>query len=92
MEGKRWHEENIQDSLVVQEGMIVKFPLVPVATFAAPVSRFFSSSKKKFTNNIVDIHKDPIMKYMLNPEAPDHLPLATLPCLPERCNHCGKNF
>ena len=30
MEGKR---RDIQDSLVVQKGMIVKFPLVPVATF-----------------------------------------------------------
>ena len=26
------------------------------------------------------------------PEAPDHLPLGTLPFLPEQCNHCGKNF
>ena len=28
IEGKRRDEEDIQDSLVVQEGMIVKFPLV----------------------------------------------------------------
>ena len=32
------------------------------------------------------------MNYLLTPEAPDHLPLATLPCLPEQCNHCGKNI
>ena len=47
MEGKRRDDEDIQDSLVVQEGMVVKFPLVPVATFAAPASSlffFFSSS------------------------------------------------
>ena len=31
------------------------------------------------------------MNYMVSPEAPDHLPLATLPCLLEQCNHCGKN-
>ena len=41
MEGKRRDEEDIKDSLVVQEGMIVKFRLVPVNTFAAPASRYF---------------------------------------------------
>ena len=51
-------EEDIQDSLVVQEGMIIKFPLVPVAIFTAPASRFFFSRKKKLRNNIVEIHKD----------------------------------
>ena len=40
MEGKRRNEEDIQDRLVVQEGMIVKFPFVPVSTFSAPASRF----------------------------------------------------
>ena len=41
MEGKRRDEEDIHDSLVVLEGMIVKFLLVPFATFASPASRFF---------------------------------------------------
>ena len=41
MEGKRRDEEDIQHSLVVQEGMIVKFPLVLVATLAAPALMFF---------------------------------------------------
>ena len=45
MEGKRREEEDIQNSLVVQEGMIVKFSLVPFATFAAPVSRFFPARR-----------------------------------------------
>ena len=45
MKGKRRDEEDIQDSLVVQESMIIKFPLVPIATFAAPVSRFFPARK-----------------------------------------------
>ena len=40
MEGKRRGEVDIQDSLVVLEGILVKFSLVPVATFAATVSRF----------------------------------------------------
>ena len=32
------------------------------------------------------------MNYLVTPEEPDHLPLATLPCLPEHCKHGGKNF
>ena len=32
MEGKRRDYEDMQDSLVVEEGMIVKFHLVPFAT------------------------------------------------------------
>ena len=27
-----------------------------------------------------------------HPKALDHLPLATLPCSPTQCNHCGKKF
>ena len=34
IERKRRDENDIQDSLVVQDTMIVKFPFVPVATFA----------------------------------------------------------
>ena len=45
MKGKRRDEEDMQDSLVVKEGMIVKFPLVRVATFAAPPSRFFPARR-----------------------------------------------
>ena len=33
-----------------------------------------------------------IMKYLGPPESPDHLPITTLPCLPEQCNHCERNF
>ena len=32
MEGKRRDEEEMQGSLVVEEGMMLKFPLVPFAT------------------------------------------------------------
>ena len=32
------------------------------------------------------------MKYPVPLQAPDHLPLANLPCLQEQCNHCGKNL
>ena len=44
MEGKRRDEEDIQ------EGIIVKFPLVPVATFAAPASRFFPAKISSTTS------------------------------------------
>ena len=45
------------------------------------------TSKKKLNNHIVEIDKD-----LVTPKAPNHLPLAELPCLPEQCNHCFKNF
>ena len=45
MERKRRDEEDIQGSLVVKEGMMVTFPLVPVATFAALASRFFPARR-----------------------------------------------
>ena len=45
MEGKRRYEKDMQDSLVVEEGMIIKFPFVPFATFAAPASIFFPARR-----------------------------------------------
>ena len=45
LEGKRRDEEVMEDSLVMEEGMIVKFPLVPVATFAATASRVFQARR-----------------------------------------------
>ena len=45
MEGKRRDEEDMQDSLVLEEGMIVKFSLVYFDTFAAPASRFFPARR-----------------------------------------------
>ena len=39
-----------------------------------------------------DTQRPNIMNYLVTPEVPDHLPLATLSCLPEKSNHCGKNF
>ena len=41
MEGRRRDEEDMNDSLVLEERMIVKFILVPFAIFAAAASRFF---------------------------------------------------
>ena len=45
MERKRIEEEDMQDNLMVEEGMIVKFPLVLVAIFEAPASRFFPARR-----------------------------------------------
>ena len=45
MEGKRRDEDDLQDSRVVEEGMIVKFSPVLVATFSAPASRFSPARK-----------------------------------------------
>ena len=45
MKGKRGAKGDMQDSLVVKESMIVKFPLVPVATFSAAASRFFPAKR-----------------------------------------------
>ena len=46
MEGKRRVEEDMQDSLMVKEGMMVKIPLGPFCYLsrspAAPASRFFT--------------------------------------------------
>ena len=75
--------------------MIVKFPLVLFATCLLPLQLLLQGS---FQQEEVkqphwrDTQRPNIMNYLLTPDAPDHLPLATLPCLPEQCNHCGKNF
>ena len=71
--------------------MIVKFPLVPVSTFAAPASRFFQREeiKKQYRR---DTQRPNITNHLLTPEALDHVPLATLHCLPGQCNHCDKNY
>ena len=45
MEGKRRDDEDMQDRLVLEEDMIVKFPLFYFATFAAPASRFFPARR-----------------------------------------------
>ena len=49
MEVNRRHEKEMQDILVVEEGMIVKFPMVPFATFSAPASRIFSPRRSYTT-------------------------------------------
>ena len=49
MEEKRRDAEYMQDSLLVKEGMMVKIPLVPFVTFAAPASRLFPARRSTTT-------------------------------------------
>ena len=44
IEGKRRDDADIKDSLVVEEGMIVKFPLVPFATCLLPLQLLLQGS------------------------------------------------
>ena len=92
MEGKRRNVEDIQDSLVVQEEIIVKFLLAPIANLKLLLKGFFFQEEEVKGHHCRDTQRPNIMNYLLTPETPDHLPLATLPCLPEQCNHCVKNF
>ena len=44
IEGNRRDEEDMQDSLVLEEGMIVKFPLVPFVTCFLPLQLLLQGS------------------------------------------------
>ena len=94
MEGKR-RSGIVEDSLVVEEGMLVKFPSVPFATcflhLQLLLQCFFHQEEVK-QPHCRDTQRPNIINYLGPPEAPYHLPVATLPCLPEKCNHCGKNY
>ena len=51
----------MEDSLVVEEVMLVKFPLVPFATCLFHLQLLLKGFfiKKKLYKHIVEIHKDP---------------------------------
>ena len=61
MEGKRRDEEEMQDGLILKEGMMVNFPLVPFPLVSFPCSSCADNfpPKKKYNNHIVKMHKDP---------------------------------
>ena len=95
MEGKQRDDEDMQDSLMVEEGMIVKYLLVLFATCVLALQLLLQGSfhqEKVKQPHCRDTQRPNIMIYLEPPGAPDHLPLATLPCLLEQCNPCGKNF
>ena len=82
MDGTR-EEEGMQDSLVGEEGMMVKLSLVPFATCLLPLQLLQGSFHQEEVKqpHLRDTQRPNIMNYVVPPEAPDHLPLATLPCL-----------
>ena len=83
----------MQDGLVVEEDMIVKFPLIHFATCFLPLPFQGSFQQEEVKQpHWRDTKRPNIMNYVLPPEAPYYLPLAILPCWLEQCSHCGKNF
>jgi hypothetical protein len=85
----------VEISLVVEEGMLVKFHLVPFATCLLHLQLLLQGSfhqEEVKSPHRRDTQRPNIMNYLGPPEATDHLSLATLPCVPEQCNHCGKNL
>ena len=71
MEGKTRDAEEMQVSLVVEERMMVNFPLVPLPLVSFPWSSYFKvlSAKKKLNNHILEMHKNPT-SYILFKEVP----------------------
>ena len=57
MEGKRTDEEDMQHRLVVEEGLLINLPLVPLPFVSFPSSSCFKvlSAKKKLNNHIVTL-------------------------------------
>ena len=75
--------------------MIVKFPLVLFSTCLLPLQLLLQGSfpqEEVKQPHCRDTQRPNIMTYVVPPKAPDHLPLANLPRLPEQCNQSGKNF
>ena len=74
---------------------MVKLSLVPFATCLLPLYLLLQGSFRQEEVNQShrrDAQTPNIMNYLVPPKAPDHLPLATLPGLPEPCLLCGKSF
>ena len=85
----------MEDSLVVEEGMFLQFSSVPFYTCFPHLQLLLHDSfhqEEVRQPHCRDTQRPNIMNYLGPPEAPYHMPLATLPCLPEKCNHSGKNL
>ena len=85
----------VEDSLVVEEVMLVKFHLVPFATCLLHLQLllqgyFYQEEVKQ--QHCRDTQRLNIMNNLGPPEVLYHLPLTTLICLTEQCNPSGKNF
>ena len=79
MEGKMRDEEDMQDSLVVQEGIMIKFSLVSYATFLLPLQLLLQGSFHQEVKqpHPRDAQRPNIRNYLVPSEAPAHLPLTT---------------
>ena len=80
---------------MLEEGVLVKFHLVPFATCLIHLQLLLQGSFHQEgvkQQHCKDTHRPNIMNYLGAHEAPYHLPLATLLCLLEQCNRCGKKF
>ena len=78
MEWKKGDEEDMQESLVVEEGMMVKFSLVPFETCLLPLQLLLQGSfhpEEVKKSHLRDTQRPTIMNYVVPSEAPDHLPL-----------------
>ena len=60
MEGKRRIDEDMWDSQVVEQGMMINFPLVPLTLVTFPCISCYKvlSVNKKLNNHIVEMHKE----------------------------------
>ena len=79
----------MKDSLVMEEGMLVKFPSVHFVTCLLHRQLLLHGSfhqEEVKQPHCRHTQRPNIMNYMGPPEAPDRLPLATLPCFPEKFN------
>ena len=103
MEGKRKDEEDIQNSLVVEEGRMVKFPLVPLPliSFTCISCCKILSAKRKLNN-----HNEQTQHHAYSAKKQTkklcwgqlcalpiikHLPIDALPCLLAQCDHFSRN-
>ena len=59
MEGKRRVDEDMPDSLVVEEGICVKFPLVPFASCLLTLKLLLQGSFKQEHFHVGKIHENP---------------------------------
>ena len=85
----------MEDSLVVEDGMLVKFSLVPLAICLLHLQLLFQGSfhqEEVKQPHCRDTKKTKNHEFMRPPEAQDHLQLAPFPFLQEQYNNCGTNF
>ena len=77
---------------MVEDGKLVKLPFATCLLHLQLLLQVSFHQEEVKQPHCQDTHRPNIMNDLEPPEAPAHLPLATLPCKPEQCNHCGKNF